>query len=270
MGLVAGNEQEKSQLAKTICELSACANPHHPRTNKSHFINWYLVLNVDENADTCIVRRQYHKLALQLHPDKNSNSMAETAFKLVAEVKIMFIFKSLSLSLYHVKNSTACMAQAYLCLSDSTRRRAFETERKTISCIKCNPNSSKKIDAKPSQEASRNSRLLTRMRELRARLAEESTIIDKCLMANAASRREPANALGTRKESPIFNPSDYQHKSYPHHRTAAGQKRLEDLRAALKMGNTSFHNGANQDYPIFQCRKERVPSMSRCASTRDY
>ncbi|XP_057806062.1 uncharacterized protein LOC131021008 isoform X2 [Salvia miltiorrhiza] len=244
MGLVAGNEQEKSQLAKTICELSACANPHHPRTNKSHFINWYLVLNVDENADTCIVRRQYHKLALQLHPDKNSNSMAETAFKLVAE--------------------------AYLCLSDSTRRRAFETERKTISCIKCNPNSSKKIDAKPSQEASRNSRLLTRMRELRARLAEESTIIDKCLMANAASRREPANALGTRKESPIFNPSDYQHKSYPHHRTAAGQKRLEDLRAALKMGNTSFHNGANQDYPIFQCRKERVPSMSRCASTRDY
>ncbi|KAL1539121.1 hypothetical protein AAHA92_27784 [Salvia divinorum] len=246
---MAGNEEEKSQLAKTICELSACANIHHPRTNKSQFINWYLVLDVDENADTCRVRKQYRKLALQLHPDKNSNYMAEAAFKLVSE--------------------------AYLCLSDITRRRAFDTERETISCIKCNPNSSKRTapppptnsndDAttpKPRGEASRNSQLRARMRELRAKLTEESTIIHRCLMANAASA---ANALGARKESPIFDPSNYKHRTYPHHQTA----RLEDLRATLRMGNKSLHNGASQDYPIFQCMTERVSSISRCASTRD-
>ncbi|XP_042019546.1 meiotically up-regulated gene 184 protein-like [Salvia splendens] len=200
---MAGNEEEKSQLAKTICELSACANLHHPHINKSQFINWYLVLNVDENADICRVRKQYHKLALQLHPDKNSNSMAEAAFKLVSE--------------------------AYLCLSDTTRRREFDTERKTMSCIKCNPNSSKRTDPPPltnsnnnattpkPTQASRNSRIRGRVRELRAKLAEESTIINRCLMANAAA--SAAKALGAQKESPVFDPSDY-----PHHRTA----RLEE------------------------------------------
>ncbi|XP_047962866.1 uncharacterized protein LOC125207528 [Salvia hispanica] len=247
---MAENEEVKSQLAKTICELSACANLHHPRINKTQFINWYLVLNVDENADICRVRKQYHKLALQLHPDKNSNSMAEAAFKLVSE--------------------------AYFCLSDITRRREFDTERKNMSCIKCNPNSSKRTDPPPPTnsnnngttpkptEASRNSRIRGRVRELRAKLAEESTIINRCLMANAAA--SAAKALGTQKESPIFDPSDYKHRTYPHHRTA----RLEDLRAALRMGNRNLYNGAIHDYPIFQCMKERVSSMSRCASTRDH
>lgn len=50
MGMIAGNEQEKSQLATEICELSArataCAVLHHPRTNKSPFVNWYLLLKV--------------------------------------------------------------------------------------------------------------------------------------------------------------------------------------------------------------------------------
>lgn len=47
---MAGNEQRKTDLATEICELSAraiaCSNGHHPRTNKSPFINWYLVLRV--------------------------------------------------------------------------------------------------------------------------------------------------------------------------------------------------------------------------------
>lgn len=45
-----GNEQQKTQLATEICEISAraiaCSNLHHPRINKSPFINWYLVLRV--------------------------------------------------------------------------------------------------------------------------------------------------------------------------------------------------------------------------------
>ncbi|KAG6398623.1 hypothetical protein SASPL_140090 [Salvia splendens] len=164
-----------------------------------------------ENADydemspfvSCHVVFVFIQAALQLHPDKNSNSMAEAAFKLVSE--------------------------AYLCLSDTTRRREFDTERKTMSCIKCNPNSSKRTDPPPltnsnnnattpkPTQASRNSRIRGRVRELRAKLAEESTIINRCLMANAAA--SAAKALGAQKESPVFDPSDY-----PHHRTA----RLEE------------------------------------------
>ncbi|KAH6780162.1 hypothetical protein C2S52_011399 [Perilla frutescens var. hirtella] len=251
--MITGKEQEKSQLAKEICELStratACANLHHPRKNKSAFINWYLVLKVDENADICSIRKQYHKLALQLHPDKNSNSKAETAFKLVSE--------------------------AYSCLSDTARRRAFDAESSSISCIKCNPNSYKtdhtnvKIQ-KQSQETSRYNLLQTRMRELRNKLAEEATIIEKCLIANAASRKEHVNAHGARKETPIFDPSDYLHRSYPHPRTAS-HKRLEDIRAAIKIGNRSMNNNTakHDEYPIFQYQSESVSSLSRCTSMRD-
>lgn len=212
---------------------------------------------------------------MQLHPDKNSNSRAETAFKLVSEV-------SLSLSLIQPLSLLSLILayawQAYFCLSDSSRRRAFDTERKSISCIRCNPNSCKKTDSpttthakvqKPCHETSRHSRLQARMRELRDKLTEEATIIEKCLIANAASRKEPVNAHGTRRESPVFNPSDYQHQSYPHHQTA-NHKRVEDLRAALKMGNRGMHSAAKRDdYPIFQYRSERVSSMSRCGSVRN-
>lgn len=192
----------------------------------------------------------------------------------------MFMFNSffiLSLSLSLIVTISSAW-KAHFCLSDSTRRRAFDKERKSIACIRCNPNSCSKKDTPtnthtkiqtPYQDTSRNSRLQTRMRELRSKLKEEATIIEKCLMANAASRREPTNPHETRKESPIFNPSNYQHKSYPHNRKAHHEK-LEDLREALKMGNRSLHSTANQEYPIFQCRTERVSPMSRCASMRNH
>ncbi|KAJ4880988.1 DNAJ heat shock N-terminal domain-containing protein [Raphanus sativus] len=44
---------------------------------------WYGVLGVDSMADDETVRRQYKKLALLLHPDKNKFNGAEGAFKLV-------------------------------------------------------------------------------------------------------------------------------------------------------------------------------------------
>ncbi|KAK1295340.1 hypothetical protein QJS10_CPA16g01581 [Acorus calamus] len=47
-------------------------------------------------------------VALQLHPDKNKHSKAEIAFKLVSE--------------------------AYECLSDKTKRKAFNADRKNYFC----------------------------------------------------------------------------------------------------------------------------------------
>ncbi|KAK9139279.1 hypothetical protein Scep_008960 [Stephania cephalantha] len=42
-------------------------------------------LEVEENANLDAIRKQYHKLALNLHPDKNKHPKAEIAFKLVLE-----------------------------------------------------------------------------------------------------------------------------------------------------------------------------------------
>ncbi|PIN08800.1 hypothetical protein CDL12_18619 [Handroanthus impetiginosus] len=250
---IAKNEQEKSQLAIEICDLVAraitCAKIHRPFQNKSPFINWYRVLRVDENADVNGVRKQYHKLALQLHPDKNKHSKAEAAFKLVSE--------------------------AYYCLSDNARRAAFDCQKMTNSCIKCSPTpytnksppkhtTNIKIQ-EPYQEKSRSNRIQKSKKELQTKLKEQANIIERCLKINARlSRKGPLNASGREEEFPIFNPSDYQHKGYPHFRTINHNK-IEELRS-LRLRNRCTTNNS----PVFQYQSERSSFMSRCASTRDH
>lgn len=48
-------------------------------------MDWYGILGVSPFADDETVRKQYRKLALTLHPDKNKSLGAEGAFKLVSE-----------------------------------------------------------------------------------------------------------------------------------------------------------------------------------------
>ncbi|GMJ13297.1 hypothetical protein like AT5G53150 [Hibiscus trionum] len=47
--------------------------------------DWYAILGVNPQADDEAVRKQYRKLALMLHPDKNKSIGAEGAFKLISE-----------------------------------------------------------------------------------------------------------------------------------------------------------------------------------------
>ncbi|XP_044489560.1 uncharacterized protein LOC123213969 [Mangifera indica] len=47
--------------------------------------DWYGILGVNPQADDETVRRQYRKLALMLHPDKNKSVGADGAFKLISE-----------------------------------------------------------------------------------------------------------------------------------------------------------------------------------------
>ncbi|XP_019087144.1 PREDICTED: dnaJ homolog subfamily B member 12-like [Camelina sativa] len=51
--------------------------------------DWYGILGVDPLADDESVKKQYRKLALLLHPDKNKLNGAEGAFKLVTEAWCM-------------------------------------------------------------------------------------------------------------------------------------------------------------------------------------
>ncbi|XP_010913011.1 uncharacterized protein [Elaeis guineensis] len=47
--------------------------------------DWYAILCVNASADEETVKKQYRKLALQLHPDKNKSIGSEGAFKLISE-----------------------------------------------------------------------------------------------------------------------------------------------------------------------------------------
>ncbi|KAL5128382.1 DnaJ subfamily B member 14 [Glycine soja] len=68
-----------SQLLTTL-DVYICAE------NKIHGeMDWYGILGVYPYADEETVRKQYRKLALTLHPDKNKSPGAEGAFKLVSE-----------------------------------------------------------------------------------------------------------------------------------------------------------------------------------------
>lgn len=67
--------------------------------------DWYKILGVDPRADDETVRKQYRKIALSLHPDKNKSVGADEAFKLVS--------------------------QAWSLLSDKMKRKAYDQKRKT-------------------------------------------------------------------------------------------------------------------------------------------
>ncbi|EEF39345.1 uncharacterized protein LOC8260851 [Ricinus communis] len=68
--------------------------------------DWYGILGTDPQADDETVRKQYRKLALMLHPDKNKSIGADGAFKLISE--------------------------AWSLLSDKTKRVAYDQKRKNV------------------------------------------------------------------------------------------------------------------------------------------
>ena len=47
--------------------------------------DYYRILQVDPNAEDKVIKKQYRKIALNVHPDKNHSIGAEEAFKLVVE-----------------------------------------------------------------------------------------------------------------------------------------------------------------------------------------
>ncbi|KAG6517413.1 chaperone protein DnaJ-like [Zingiber officinale] len=201
----------KAQLASEIFSasilFSSCAHRGRSR-NAPPFVDWYLILRVDEEAEADVIKKQYRRLALQLHPDKNRHPKAEAAFKVVSE--------------------------AYECLSDKTTRRVFNSQRRKFFCSECHrqkfqPSLSRTINnhENPSPGFQKLRRALTALKEARKRFQEECNVIEACLNLNTNATFQDA--------SPVFDPSLYlHHTSYPHSRrifeSSDGQKNMRKTR----------------------------------------
>ncbi|XP_055826550.1 uncharacterized protein LOC129894971 [Solanum dulcamara] len=68
-------------------------------------VDWYGVLGVSPSSDDEMVKKQYRKLALVLHPDKNKSVGAEGAFKLLSEAWSLLSDKSKRLA-YNQRRSS--------------------------------------------------------------------------------------------------------------------------------------------------------------------
>lgn len=87
--------------------------------------DWYRILSLSAMADEEEVRKQYTKLALQLHPDKNKSVGAEAAFKLISEAWSVLSDKSRKM-LYDQKRRDHCAANGtnglYACDTKVSKR----------------------------------------------------------------------------------------------------------------------------------------------------
>ncbi|KAD0845380.1 hypothetical protein E3N88_43631 [Mikania micrantha] len=66
-----------------VCEVHCSAEKKSYGNDK----DWYGILKIEPNADDMSIKKQYKKLALILHPDKNKFSGSTDAFKLIGEAQ---------------------------------------------------------------------------------------------------------------------------------------------------------------------------------------
>ncbi|XP_038878662.1 uncharacterized protein LOC120070848 [Benincasa hispida] len=86
----------------TVCEIHCSAQNRIYGTEN----DWYGILQIEQSSDETVIKKQYRKLALLLHPDKNKFSGAESAFKLVGEANRLLSDQS-KRKLYDMKYGAA-------------------------------------------------------------------------------------------------------------------------------------------------------------------
>ncbi|XP_031498462.1 uncharacterized protein LOC116263032 [Nymphaea colorata] len=244
-------EELKSRLVKEICLISSTScSCSRPRSfpGKSEFVDWYRLLCIEEDAEIDVIRKRYHQLALQIHPDKNKHSNAGVAFKLVSE--------------------------AYECLSNTTKRAEFNLERTNRICSRCQrsrPSEAcgtfdkvRKEKVNGAEFSSRRARQEKARREMKQAIKEEATVIASSI---SICHQTPRN------ESPIFDPAMYS-LGYPHRRTPLECSGLLDSRRQQKdiYASSRCNGGRNHqrkaEFPVFEnCNRISCISPNRTKHT---
>lgn len=78
-----------------ISQLLSVCDVHRLAQNKmlGNEKDWYGILQLNQTADEALIKKQYRKFALLLHPDKNKISGAEAAFMLIGEAQSVLLDK---------------------------------------------------------------------------------------------------------------------------------------------------------------------------------
>lgn len=94
--------------------------------------NWYGILQIDPTADDATIKKQYRKLALILHPDKNKAVGAEGAFKILSEA-----WGVLSDKLKKAVHDAKRRATLYHCVSASNKGKGVSESAKGFYKFAC-------------------------------------------------------------------------------------------------------------------------------------
>ncbi|KAL0862375.1 hypothetical protein Bca101_041493 [Brassica carinata] len=93
---------------ENITQMTMVCDVHCAATEKifgNNELDWYGILQVDMNADDIVIKKQYRRLALLLHPDKNKLPGAESAFKLIGQAQMILLDKD-KRNFYDIKRKT--------------------------------------------------------------------------------------------------------------------------------------------------------------------
>ncbi|KAJ8434952.1 hypothetical protein Cgig2_025988 [Carnegiea gigantea] len=92
---------------ENISQMICVCDVHCSAENKifGNDLDWYGILQIGDSADDALIKKQYRKLALLLHPDKNKFSGAESAFKLIGEAQRVLLDRE-KRSFYDMKRRT--------------------------------------------------------------------------------------------------------------------------------------------------------------------
>ncbi|KAL2325455.1 hypothetical protein Fmac_024513 [Flemingia macrophylla] len=74
-------EVENIPQIVAICDVHVAAQKKVSQSD----MDWYAILQVERFADDATIKKQYRRLALLLHPDKNKCAGAEAAFKMISQ-----------------------------------------------------------------------------------------------------------------------------------------------------------------------------------------